>query len=134
MFQTGGKPDVMWQMDSLTWLMVGHLVGDWLLQNDWMAQGKKQGFITLAGVAHFTIYTVTVMIALWLSGVKQSEPPIYILLAIFIFVSHWVIDATRLVDYWMKFYRQSHSFMMRMLVDQTLHIIVLAITAYIICL
>ena len=43
-------------MTMFSWLLLGHLLGDWLLQNDWMAQGKRQGFFTLAGLIHFTIY------------------------------------------------------------------------------
>ncbi len=44
-------------MNLFSWLLVGHLVGDWVFQSDWMAQGKRQGLVTPAGMVHFVVYT-----------------------------------------------------------------------------
>ena len=118
-------------MNVFTWLLIGHLVGDWLLQNDWMAKGKKEGLITLAGLAHFTIYTIVVTLALWIS--KQNQPlECYLIFGLFVFISHWLIDATNIVDFWIRFYRQSNLLLMRIMVDQIFHILVLAILSIII--
>ena len=116
-------------MDIFAWLLVGHLVGDWLFQNDWMATGKKQKFFSWAGVSHFVIYTMTVVFTIYLFGVGRYNPAFYLILGLLVFISHWIIDGTRIVDIWIQLYRQTDSVMMRVMVDQTLHILVLAVLA-----
>lgn len=112
-------------MDIFTWLLMGHLIGDWLLQNDWMARNKRQSLFTLAGMVHFTIYTATIIGVVWLSGLREKGLAFYIIAGLIIFVSHWLVDATNVVQGWMRFYRQSNLAIMRVMVDQTLHLIVL---------
>jgi hypothetical protein len=109
--------------------MMGHLAGDWLLQNDWMATGKKEGLFRPAGLVHFMIYTATILSAFWLSGVRGKQTAFYAALGTIVFLSHWLIDSTRLVERWMRFYRQSDLAVVRMMVDQTLHLLVLAVLA-----
>jgi hypothetical protein len=121
-------------MNIFTWLLVGHLVGDWLLQNDWMVRGKKRGLLTWPGTIHFTIYTMVIIGTLWLSGARDKNPGFYLVLSTLVFVSHWLIDASNVVEYWMRFYRQSNSAMMRVMVDQILHILVLVIVTRVILL
>jgi hypothetical protein len=41
-------------------------------------------------------------------------------------VSHWVIDATDLVDAWMRFYGHGPVMIIRLAIDQTFHLLVLA--------
>ncbi len=117
-------------MDIFAWLLLGHCLGDWVFQNDWMARGKKRGLFTLAGLVHFTIYTAVVMGLLWLSGAVATDPTSFICLGSAIFASHWLIDATTLVESWMHFYRQSDTDMVRVMVDQTLHLLVLALLTW----
>jgi hypothetical protein len=112
-------------MNMFTWLLIGHLVGDWILQNDWMATGKKEGILTLPGMIHFAIYAATMTAALWLSAVGDKGLIFYVGAAFFFFVSHWLIDTTELVGGWMRVYRQSNLLMVRVMVDQTLHVLVL---------
>ena len=96
-----------------------------MLQNDWMARGKKHGLITLAGMVHFAIYTISVMGALWLSG-DGAWPKVYFFAStLIVFVSHWLIDATDIVERWIRFYHQTDVTMMRVMVDQTFHVVVL---------
>lgn len=96
-----------------------------------MAKGKKQGLFTWPGMVHFTIYTIVIIGTLWLSGARDKNPAFYLVLSTLVFVSHWLIDATNVVEYWIRFYRQSKVPMMRMMVDQTFHILVLAIVTYV---
>jgi hypothetical protein len=119
-------------MNTFAWLMMGHLVGDWLLQSDWMAQGKKTGLIRLAGPVHFAIYATVVMGALWLSGVRDKQPVFYLWLSVVLFCSHWLLDGTRLVERWMRLLGQHDPKMVRLMVDQTLHLLVLAALAVLI--
>ena len=114
---------------TFAWLTVGHLVGDWVLQNDWMAKGKKNGLLCPAGLAHFTLYAATIMVTFWLSGVRDRQPVFYLALGAIVLVSHALIDATRLVEHWMRFYQQSDLEVVRLMVDQTLHLLVLAALA-----
>ena len=116
-------------MDIFNWLFVGHLLGDWVLQNHWMAVGKKKGLFTLAGTTHFGIYTLTVILFMQLSGYAPHSWLKYFGLATLIFVSHWLIDATSLVESWMRVYRQSDLTMMRVAVDQTFHLLVLLLVS-----
>ncbi len=116
-------------MSTFAWLVMGHLIGDWLLQSDWMAQEKKRGLFRLAGLAHFAIYAVIVMGAIWLSGMKGEHPAFYLALSAAAFLSHWLIDSTGLVECWMSFYQQSNLEVVRLMVDQTLHLLVLAVLA-----
>jgi hypothetical protein len=116
-------------MNTFACLLMGHLLGDWLLQNDWMANGKKQGLFTLAGTVHFAIYTATTMGALWLSGVTDKNAAFYLILSAIIVASHWLIDAMDVARRWMRFYRQSDLEIVRLMVDQTLHVLVLVLVA-----
>ena len=116
-------------MNLFTWLVVGHLVGDWMLQNDWMGRGKQRNFFTLEIFVHCLTYTATLAGALWLATNHSSTPPPYLTLLTCIFLSHWVIDAGDLANHWLRFWRQSRLSFVRMMVDQTMHLVVLAVLA-----
>ncbi len=116
-------------MNTFTWLLLGHLIGDWLLQNDWMARGKRIRFFTLPGLAHFLVYAITVLATLWLDSGTALPPPTYGLAFALLFVSHWVIDASSIVAVWMRLLHQTDIPMVRIMVDQTFHCIILAIVA-----
>ena len=117
-------------MNTFSWLLVGHLIGDWLLQNDWMARGKRQGLFTLAGVVHFAVYTAAIMSLVWFFDEGNRTALFYLRVGLIIFISHWLIDVTRLVEGWMQFYRQGKgNTMVRVVIDQTLHLLVLAAVA-----
>jgi hypothetical protein len=118
-------------MDIFSWLLVGHLVGDWLLQNDWMAKGKRGGLVTKAGLTHFAVYTTAIATVLKLLGLAQKSPIAIVAISVLIFVSHWFIDATDIVDRWMRLYQQSQLTIVRMMVDQTFHLLVLAGVAFV---
>lgn len=108
-----------------SWLLLGHLLGDWLLQNDWMAQGKKQGLFTKAGMTHFVTYTIMILLVFWLFNNGELNPTAALAVGVIVFVSHWLIDATDIVQGWMHFYGQSDREMVRVMVDQTLHLLAL---------
>ena len=116
-------------MDLFSWLLVGHLVGDWVLQNEWMAKGKRTGLLTKAGLTHFLIYTTAIIIVLALLGPVHKDPLAFLATIVLIFISHWLVDATNVVDRWMQFYQQSQGTMIRVMVDQTFHLLILATVA-----
>lgn len=114
-------------MNIFTWLLIGHLVGDWLLQNDWMAKGKRQGFLTMPGTVHFAVYTSILMTTLHFSGATNKGLSFVLTLGVLIFVSHWLTDATDVVQGWMRFYQQTQLEQVRLMTDQILHILVLVL-------
>lgn len=117
-------------MTIFSWLLVGHLVGDWLLQNDWMAKGKKQGLVTAAGMTHFVIYTASVTVCLWLAAGGQGySATLFVISTLVIFISHWLTDATDIVETWIKFFQQTDILMVKIMVDQCFHILVLVLIA-----
>ena len=120
-------------MNALGWLLIGHLVGDWLLQNDWMAKGKKRGLFNLAGVTHFAIYTTSTLAALWLSGVSNWNLAIFLSLSTPVFASQWLIDSTNIVERWMQIFRQTDLELVRVMVDQTVHLLVLVLLTAFLC-
>ena len=98
--------------------LLGHLVGDFLLQNDWMAQGKKKH--PLPAVVHCLLYTA----AIWLfTGWGLAW------LAV-VFVTHLYIDTTNVVPVFMGWIGQTQ-FRDRMgpwsviIVDNTYHLLIL---------
>lgn len=101
-------------------VLVGHLVGDYLLQNDWMAAGKKKSSFICA--VHVALYTLAVLV---LSG--EWSPVI----ATGVAVPHFLIDRWGFIAWWMKFMRQP-AFMeppmspwSRIVVDNVWHIMCL---------
>lgn len=117
-------------MNTFTWLLIGHLLGDWILQNDWMARGKRTGLLTLPGAVHVAIYTATVVGALWFSGTPDRDLAFYLGTGAAVSISHWLIDSGNGAGRWMRLYRQSRLESVRMAVDQVLHLLVLALIAW----
>ncbi|CAN5755678.1 hypothetical protein BH10CHL1_BH10CHL1_15420 [soil metagenome] len=113
-------------MTTFTWLLVAHLVGDWMLQNDWMARHKQSGLFNPAIAVHCITYTLTALGSLWLTTTQNATHPPYLIFSLFILLSHWIIDATGLAKWWVQFFRQSELNFVQLMVDQTMHIVVLA--------
>lgn len=75
--------------------IIGHLVGDYLLQNDWMALNKKRDDIlgwTSCSV-HCLIWTLAV-----LTCCDWWRIDIFI----YVFLSHFLLDKTYLIVWYMK--------------------------------
>lgn len=84
--------------ETLASAIVGHLVGDYLIQNDWMAQNKKiqtpEG--NTACVVHCSIWTMAVML---FSGWYRTEHLFLVCAAVFF--THYIQDRTNIVKFWM---------------------------------
>ena len=104
-------------MYTLAPALIGHLVGDFILQNDWMAENKKKK--SLPCLIHCVIYSLTVMVfAGWW----------FIEAFLILFISHYALDRTTIVLDIMK-WKGSKKFATGMLspwsivaVDNTIHI------------
>ena len=85
-------------MEWFVGLLLGHLAGDYIFQNSWMALNKKN-YLSICTL-HCTIYTLCVCSGLYLFG--NINPSFLLLLGIFF--SHFILDATSIVNKWMDFY------------------------------
>lgn len=115
-------------MNIFSWLLIGHLLGDWLLQNDWMAANKQRQLFTVAGMLHFAIYTACMALVLWaaMAEIPRVLPlQDYVVFLASIFISHWLIDATALARKWSSFTNQSDLPFVNIMVDQIFHLIVI---------
>lgn len=65
-----------------------HLVGDYLLQNDWMAREKTRN--SGAALVHATVYALPFLLVCWAWW------------WLLIWVSHFLIDRYRLAVYWVR--------------------------------
>ena len=70
--------------------IVGHLVGDYLLQNDWMALNKKQK--SFPCLIHCSIWTASVCV---FSGWHSLQ----VISALFL--PHFLQDRTQVIKFWM---------------------------------
>ncbi|MFN8465015.1 MAG: DUF3307 domain-containing protein [Caldilineaceae bacterium] len=122
--------------ELLVWALIAHVVADWLLQTDWMAVNKVN-LRHAAGYVHAGVYTL-LMLPLF---------PWY--LALFIGVTHLLIDTRRPVHWWMRNIKRmpptsgsgtevpaagrtsayANSGFLESAVDQAFHVVVLAAAA-----
>jgi len=107
-------------MDGLG-LLVGHLIGDYILQSDWQAQGKT--LRSLPCLAHCLLYTL----AVWACSFWWMP---WWGLAV-VFAGHYPLDRYRLAGWWMRRVAGQAGFATTLapwsviVVDNTFHLIVL---------
>ena len=76
-------------------MLLGHCVGDYLLQNDWMALGKSKhdGLGWLSCTVHCLLYTMAVCVTMWMFY------PAWILI---VFASHFALDKFGLPEKYLR--------------------------------
>lgn len=104
----------------LVWGVVVHLIADWLLQNDWMAVNKVHLSHPAAWV-HSSIHTIGLLLVFaW---------PV----ALIIGFTHLLIDTRKPLIWWMRVIKQvsraTHLPVVEILLDQVMHITMLAAAA-----
>lgn len=84
--------------ETLACAIIGHLVGDYLLQNDWMALNKKVPgpYGNFACVVHCCIWSMSVML---FSGWYHAAHLFAVCAAVFL--SHYAQDRTQIIRFWM---------------------------------
>ena len=74
---------------ALIFGFIFHLIGDYLLQNDWMAQNKTKNWFPC--LVHCFLYTLPFL------SIFSFSPLIFI-----VFITHYFIDRYRLAQYWIR--------------------------------
>lgn len=109
-------------MSMFDYLLLGHLVGDFLLQTSWMAQYKATRWLPL--LTHVTVYTAVIaLFGSFAGGLSLSA------LAL-VFVSHVVLDRRRFVGFWVRRIQMatgSESKWLTIVADQIFHLLFLAL-------
>lgn len=116
-------------MSVFAWLVIGHLIGDWMFQTDWMARSKRGRWWSIECLVHCLVYTAAVILSAWFGSGGTIPLPRVALLFLAIFISHWLIDGFDLAYWWGRLIQQTKTGYVRIVVDQTLHLIVLGIAA-----
>jgi hypothetical protein len=104
-------------LEPLYLALLGHLVGDYLFQSDWMADNKKKQ--SLACLIHSTIWAVCVVLFTGWGWI-----PFVVLLAI-----HFIQDRTYMVRNWMHLVGQdrfavgAYAPWSMVIVDNTFHLL-----------
>lgn len=120
-------------------LIVSHLLGDYLLQTDWQALNKRGGLgrnrdACRALLSHVSVYTLAFVPALiWLSDVLS--PLEVAALVAGIFIPHLIQDDGRLLSAYIVRIKGCGAESSRAVytsVDQSLHFVVLFVTALIV--
>ncbi len=107
-------------MELFSSLLVGHLVGDFLLQTTWMAENKDEEWVPL--IIHCFLYTAAVALFALLAGGLSILP------IVVIFISHIIIDKAKIVDLWAKYITRSpKNTWLRIIQDQVWHLLILVL-------
>ena len=77
-------------------LLLGHLAGDYLFQNEWMAMNKSKNTWVgwISALVHCIIYTLAVCLFMW------DFQPIWMAV---VFLTHFPIDKFSLAEHYMHF-------------------------------
>lgn len=111
-------------MELFDWLLVGHLVGDFILQTRWMAEKKAKE--TLPLITHSAVYTLAVaLFALLAGGLSWWGMGL-------IFICHVILDQRAFIDYWAaKVNGNTNIDWLKITLDQSWHILILALATLI---
>ena len=109
-------------MNLFSWLFIGHLAGDFLLQTRWMAENKNRNILPL--LMHGIVYTLAVTGSSFMCGGLKWQ------YSVLIFLSHIFLDQRSFVKFWAeKVTRTTEVPWLLVVLDQTWHLLVLAVIA-----
>lgn len=133
---------MLW-VEVLVVFIVCHLVGDFLLQTEWQARHKKGGLghdplARRALLAHVTTYTLAFVPALiWIVDSGDLAVLTGVALATLVFLPHLIQDDGRVVRGWMVHVKHTDPAAnpgLAIVVDQTMHIVMLFLLAVLVAL
>ncbi len=111
-------------MGLFNWMLVGHFVGDFILQTRWMADRKAKEILPL--FIHSAVYTITIaLLALLANGLSWRGIGL-------IFVCHLILDQRGFIDYWAaKVNGNTNIDWLKITLDQSWHILIIALATLI---
>ena len=108
-------------MGLFNWLLVGHMVGDFILQTRWMADKKSQAFFPL--IVHSLVYTLAVTLLSSLAGGLSWKG------ITLIFLCHLALDNRKFIDFWARRVNGNTDIgWLKITLDQSWHILVLGLS------
>ena len=110
-------------------LLVAHFVGDWMFQTSWMADNKRGRPLSAACLLHCLVYTLVVgalLMAAASLGLVALSPGAAAGAAIFLFLTHWLIDGFNLPRLWNSLVNRTEKDFVLIVLDQTMHLATLA--------
>lgn len=113
-------------MNLFTYLPLGHLIGDFLLQSAWMAMNKSAKWIPL--LTHCVVYTASVSGVAFIGSFHLSIVAIAL-----IFSSHVFLDRRNFVLWWTRVIMDVHppkGNWLIIMTDQIFHILILGCIAH----
>ena len=112
-------------MSLFDWLLVGHLVGDFLLQTNDMANYKAQSWSWM--LRHVGAYLAVMVIVLGLYSLSHPTPLWVLALALlFIGATHIVLDRRTFTEAWMRFVGITRDLAwLTIIIDQVFHVLIL---------
>ncbi len=112
-------------MTTFEVLLMAHLIGDWLLQNEWQAQNKSRNWFAL--LSHIAIYHIVVFVFLYLGTGLRLVPVLCVVGGLAI--AHSVLDRQVAVKWLMRTLRltvnRDPERWLAIVVDQVLHLLLL---------
>lgn len=107
-------------MELFDWLLVGHFVGDFILQTRWMAEKKAKEILPL--ITHSAVYTMAVALFALLAGGLSCWG------ICLIFICHVILDQRAFIDYWAaKVNGNTNIDWLKITLDQSWHVLILAL-------
>jgi hypothetical protein len=116
-------------MSLFDWLLIGHLVGDFLLQTDGMARYKAQSWSWM--LKHVGIY-LAVMVVLVGAYAMNHPLPLWVVGAVLLFIggTHIILDRRGFTLWWMRRLGVSSDLTwLPIVADQIFHLLVLVVVA-----
>jgi hypothetical protein len=111
------------------YLLIAHLIGDWIIQTYWMATEKSKHFLPL--LAHVFTYHLFTFGALYLAGVDFMK---VVWATLFLAVTHAVLDNRRFEFWWLRKIKKVKDeeipVWLLLGVDQSFHLTLLAFVAF----
>lgn len=116
-------------MSLFDWLLMGHLIGDFLLQTENMARFKAQSWPWM--LRHVGLYVGVTSVPIGAYAVNHSVPlRVIALLLLFIGATHVILDRRGFAQWWMQFISISADReWLSIVVDQVFHLLALAVVA-----
>ncbi len=94
-------------------IVVAHMVGDYLLQNDWMARGKRINLLPC--LVHVALYTASVaLICRWFDW-----------RLLVVAGTHFVMDHWGLATYWRRWFSHDQELPWIITADNAVHLLIL---------